>query len=166
MQQQQQPAGYPQPQQGQQTQRYSNAPGYPVQYQQQQQQYYQNYPPPPVQPQAELQGSPVASPPQQVQYHQQQYSYQAQPIPQDLPASGSARVSQHVGASPNQAVSNRGPNTAMPLRIQPVTECIDMPFTLPIYWFIHSSYPDFVICSRCYVDVILNSQFRDTFTPV
>ncbi|RBR13551.1 hypothetical protein FVER53590_08506 [Fusarium verticillioides] len=165
-QQQQQPAGYPQPQQGQQTRRYSNAPGYPVQYQQQpQQQYYQSYPPPPVQPQVEAQGSPMTSPPPQ-QYHQQQYPSQAQQPPQELPTSGTTPLRQHVEASPNQAASNRGPSTPMPLGIQPVTECIDGPFTLPTYWFIHSSYPEFVICSRCYADRILNSPFRDTFTPV
>ncbi|SCV48121.1 uncharacterized protein FFB14_10205 [Fusarium fujikuroi] len=176
LQQQQQPAGYPQPQQGQQTQQYRNSPGYaaPYQPQQQQQQYYQTYPPPPVQPQAELQGSPIASPPpqppqqqQQQQYHQQQqYSYQAQQPSQGLPTSRSAPVPQHAEPSPSQAVSNSSPSTPMPLGIQPVTECIDMPFTLPTYWFIHSSYPDFVICSRCYADRILNSPFRDTFTPV
>ncbi|KAI1039710.1 hypothetical protein LB505_012052 [Fusarium chuoi] len=170
LQQQQQPAGYPQPQQGQQTQQYRNSPGYPAPYQpQQQQQYYKTCPPPPVQPQAELQGSPMASPPPpQQQYHQQQqYPYQAQQPPRGLPTSGSAPVPQYVEPSPSQAVSNSGgPSTPMPLGIQPVTECIDMPFTLPTYWFIHSSYPDFVICSRCYADRILNSPFRDTFTPV
>lgn len=67
---------------------------------------------------------------------------------------------------PNPGTSGRAANTAMPLGIQPVTECIDMPFTLPLHWFIYTAYNDFTICSRCYSDYILNSSFRDSFIPV
>ncbi|KAF4337993.1 integral membrane protein [Fusarium beomiforme] len=161
-QQRQQPAGYPQSQ----GQQYQNIPGYPVQQQQYQQQYYQNYPPPPPPsvhpPPAELQGST----PQPAQYHQQQYPYQPPQAPRELPASGSTQVPQYAQAPQSPAGSSRAANTPMPLGIQPVRECIDMPFTLPTYWFIHSASPNFVICSRCYADCILNSSFKDTFQPV
>ncbi|KAK1535468.1 hypothetical protein CPAR01_09010 [Colletotrichum paranaense] len=67
---------------------------------------------------------------------------------------------------PNPGHSDMAACTPMPLGIQPVTECIDMPFTLPLYWFIHPAYPNFIICNRCYHDHILNSPFHDVFNPV
>ena len=33
-------------------------------------------------------------------------------------------------------------------------------------WFVHSAAPEFLICTKCYVDQIYNTQFRSTFRLV
>ncbi|KAI1211153.1 uncharacterized protein F4807DRAFT_419220 [Annulohypoxylon truncatum] len=44
-----------------------------------------------------------------------------------------------------------------------VTSCIDSPLTFTTDWYWHPSAPDFLICSRCYVDHIHRTKFRDSF---
>ncbi|KAI1867422.1 hypothetical protein JX265_000739 [Neoarthrinium moseri] len=43
------------------------------------------------------------------------------------------------------------------------TSCIDTPVTFETSWYSHSAAPDFFICSRCYVDHIATTQFRNIF---
>ena len=53
--------------------------------------------------------------------------------------------------------------TSHSLNITPVAECIGSPMTFATDWFIHPSASDAVICSRCYVDYIYESEFASYF---
>lgn len=44
-----------------------------------------------------------------------------------------------------------------------MTECIEDPVAFQVDWFHHTAAPDFPICSKCYVDKIYDTQFRDAF---
>ncbi|KAI1102709.1 hypothetical protein F4804DRAFT_312299 [Jackrogersella minutella] len=44
-----------------------------------------------------------------------------------------------------------------------VTSCIDSPLTFATEWYWHSDAPEFLVCSRCYVDHIYRTRFRDSF---
>ncbi|KAI0382332.1 hypothetical protein F5Y04DRAFT_53174 [Hypomontagnella monticulosa] len=44
-----------------------------------------------------------------------------------------------------------------------VTSCIDGPVSFATDWYWHPSAPDFLICSRCYVDRIHGTRFWDAF---
>ncbi|KAI5923430.1 hypothetical protein F4810DRAFT_206554 [Camillea tinctor] len=44
-----------------------------------------------------------------------------------------------------------------------VTSCIDGPMAFETDWYQHPGAPDFPICSRCYVDHIYGTRFRDSF---
>ncbi|KAI1074249.1 hypothetical protein F5B20DRAFT_586480 [Whalleya microplaca] len=45
----------------------------------------------------------------------------------------------------------------------PVSYCLDAPITFATDWYWHPKAPEFLICSRCYVDHIHRSRFRDAF---
>lgn len=44
-----------------------------------------------------------------------------------------------------------------------VTRCIDTPVTFATDWYWHPDVPDFLACSRCYVDHIFKTKFRSFF---
>ncbi|KAF2971602.1 hypothetical protein GQX73_g1996 [Xylaria multiplex] len=44
-----------------------------------------------------------------------------------------------------------------------VTSCIDIPMTFSTDWYWHPEAPDYLICSRCYVDNIHGSRYQDEF---
>ncbi|KAF4459047.1 hypothetical protein FALBO_14207, partial [Fusarium albosuccineum] len=48
--------------------------------------------------------------------------------------------------------------------VKPLADCASGLTSHPQYWFFHAAAPDFTICSRCYVDHIYDTRFRDAFT--
>lgn len=44
--------------------------------------------------------------------------------------------------------------------------CVRTPVTFPITWYTHPTAPHFHICSRCYLDYIWGTIFRDDFHPI
>lgn len=44
-----------------------------------------------------------------------------------------------------------------------VTSCIDSPLTFATEWYWHPDAPEFLVCSRCYVDHIYGTMFKDSF---
>ncbi|KAI2470185.1 hypothetical protein F4781DRAFT_391465 [Annulohypoxylon bovei var. microspora] len=44
-----------------------------------------------------------------------------------------------------------------------VTSCIDSPLTFVTDWYWYPDAPEFLVCSRCYVDHIYGTKFRDSF---
>ncbi|KAL7621797.1 hypothetical protein AAE478_007296 [Parahypoxylon ruwenzoriense] len=44
-----------------------------------------------------------------------------------------------------------------------VSSCLDTPVNFATDWYYHSDVPEFLICSRCYVDNICRTKFRDSF---
>jgi hypothetical protein len=78
---------------------------------------------------------------------------------------------QPTSASPQAAAANYGiaPQPTQQIHtldFSPVTECIDMPISFRVDWFTHPAAADFTVCSRCYVDVIYSTVFRDAFARV
>ena len=68
------------------------------------------------------------------------------PAPQPSHRSGRPSPAQHVSG------------------IVPVTECVDQPVDIPLLWAIHPEASYFTICTKCYVDYIHESPFRDLLT--
>ena len=46
---------------------------------------------------------------------------------------------------------------------QAVTQCIDNLMTFPTDWYYHPEAPDYLICSRCYVDRIHGSRYQEAY---
>ncbi|KAI1320583.1 hypothetical protein F5Y16DRAFT_389736 [Xylariaceae sp. FL0255] len=44
-----------------------------------------------------------------------------------------------------------------------VTSCIDIPMTFPTDWYYHPEAPNYLICSRCFVDYIYTTKFQNHF---
>ncbi|KAI0968096.1 hypothetical protein F4678DRAFT_202179 [Xylaria arbuscula] len=56
--------------------------------------------------------------------------------------------------------SPHGPAISTP---RAVTSCIDIPMTFSTDWYWHPEAPEYLICSRCYVDHIYGSRYRAAF---
>ncbi|RSL96235.1 hypothetical protein CEP52_011580 [Fusarium oligoseptatum] len=121
--------------------------------------------------------TPSSAPPSQQQYQQQ---YQ-QPQPSPAPSSyGGQQCQAPSPAQPQpqyQTQQQWNPQTAPtlnpihppemhPCGIVPISICADALMDMELDWFIHPSAPEFLICSRCYVDHIYNTQFQSSFRMV
>ncbi|KAL6408265.1 uncharacterized protein AUP68_08120 [Ilyonectria robusta] len=53
-----------------------------------------------------------------------------------------------------------------PSGLKPLTECLVDPAAYDLDWLYHPDVPSFVICARCYIDHIYDTQFRDTFARI
>lgn len=99
---------------------------------------------PPMPPRVEL---PVPPP--------QPASFQPPPQPEQPRSSPAASVPPRYRTPP--------PQKPHPCGTTPVTECIEDPVTFESDWFTHAAAPSFLVCSKCYVDHIYNSQLKDAF---
>ena len=117
-------------------------------------------------------------PTQPVQSSPQRYQGNpTQPAPPDFapPAPGQPRTrpqqsQQHAQQSwtPQRNLSS---NTCSspgihPCGVAPLAECVNEPMPFELDWFTHFSAPDFLICTKCYVNNIYNTQFRSSFRVV
>ncbi|KAI9170701.1 hypothetical protein HJFPF1_00171 [Paramyrothecium foliicola] len=50
-----------------------------------------------------------------------------------------------------------------PCGVIPIRDHLDRAFQFDNDWFVHDSVPNFLVCSRCYVDHIYGTQFKDAF---
>ncbi|KAI1072937.1 hypothetical protein LB507_009063 [Fusarium sp. FIESC RH6] len=53
-----------------------------------------------------------------------------------------------------------------PCGAKPGAECSGALTAFPQHWFYHPAVPDFVICTRCYIDHIYNTRFSNSFRKV
>ncbi|KAF4969412.1 hypothetical protein FSARC_3342 [Fusarium sarcochroum] len=125
------------PQQGQRNSYYSPAPTSPPQ-QQPQASYYP--PPPPA----------------------------AQNPPQQPPPSSTPNAQPPRPTSPPKPPRVRTPEPAKQhaCGAKAGIDCSAALTSFPQHWFYHAAVPEFVICARCYVENIYNTQFRDSFRKV
>ncbi|KAI8724418.1 hypothetical protein NCS52_00011000 [Fusarium sp. LHS14.1] len=113
-------------------------------------------------------------PPQQQQYQQPQPSraatptsygsqqqYQA-PSQQQPQYQTQQQWSPQVAPTPNPI----HPPEMHPCGIVPISVCHDGLMDMELDWFIHPSASEFLICSRCYVDHIYNTQFQSSFRMI
>ncbi|KAM6530574.1 hypothetical protein FSOLCH5_000068 [Fusarium solani] len=118
-------------------------------------------PPPQQQPQQQYQQpqpSPVATP---TPYggHQQYPQAQAQPQPQ-------YQTQQQWSPQAAPTLNPIHPPEMHPCGIIPISVCHDGLMDMELDWFVHPSSPEFLICSRCYVDHIYNTKFQSSFRMV
>lgn len=50
--------------------------------------------------------------------------------------------------------------------VTPLWECASDPVTYEMDWLYNSAAPSFLICGRCYVDHICDTQYRESFTKI
>ncbi|KAM0428533.1 hypothetical protein ACHAPT_006893 [Fusarium lateritium] len=113
---------------------------------------------PPPQQYQQPQPSPAATP---TSYDQQQYHAPSQPQPQQQYQTQQQWTPQAT-PTPNPI----HPPEMHPCGIAPVPLCVDSPMSIELDWFVHPSAPEFLVCSRCFVDHIWNTQFRSSFRIV
>lgn len=108
----------------------------------------------------------------QQQYQQQYYSPPEQTQSRAQPSS-SAYQQPQPQSQPQQWSSSQPPRSNTPppparhpCGITPITECLEDSPALEMDWFIHPSAPNYLICTKCYVDHIWNTQYRSSFQHV
>ncbi|KAF7546838.1 hypothetical protein G7046_g9186 [Stylonectria norvegica] len=113
-----------------------------------------NLPPPPQSQQPTL-----SPPPPQTQ----QQSFQSPPLAQHpSPNAAPQPSSAHPPSLPRSTTPE--PPKPHPSGVTPITECISDPVDFDLDWFFHPAAPSFSICTRCYVDHIYDTQYRDSFS--
>ncbi|KAI0534471.1 hypothetical protein GGR58DRAFT_482800 [Xylaria digitata] len=108
----------------------------------------------------------ASGPPQD--YSHSRYQTQAHPIYNSTNNAGSP-IPDNQPTPANHPASPQGPvfQAYTPPQRGPtpraVTSCIDIPATFSTDWYWHPEAPDYLICSRCYVDNIHGSRYQDEF---
>ncbi|KAF5024870.1 hypothetical protein F66182_3109 [Fusarium sp. NRRL 66182] len=146
-----------------------------------QQTHHHHHPPPSTPIQSQQYDSPVIQQGQRDSYHSpgpasSQQGLQQQPVYYSPPTWSSESPQQ-----PPPSRSTQQPKTALskPPRTrtpEPANqhacgakagaECSASLTSFPQHWFYHPAVPEFVLCARCYVDNIYDTQLRDSFRKV
>ncbi|KAK2677759.1 hypothetical protein RAB80_006499 [Fusarium oxysporum f. sp. vasinfectum] len=128
------------------------------------------YPPPPP--------SPQAQPSPKVQEQASQRNSYHTPAPES-PQPQQANIPSYPPPPPVQSPQQQPIAAPKPPRVrtpEPAQlhacgakaglECSGSLTSFPQHWFYHAAVPEFVICARCYVDLIYDTKFRDSFRKV
>ncbi|KAG5807113.1 hypothetical protein H9Q74_008346 [Fusarium xylarioides] len=134
------------------------------------------YPPPPPSPQAQSSPRLQEQASQRNSYHApavaspqpQQASNPPHPPPpvQSLSQQQSITQPRPVSAPKPPRVRTPGPAQVHACGAKVGLECSGSLTSFPQHWFYHAAVPEFVICARCYVDLIYDTKFRDSFRKV
>lgn len=116
-------------------------------------------PPPPQQQYQQPQPLPAAPPASCGGQQQYQTISPVQPQPQ-------CQTQQQWNPQATSTINPLHPPEMHPCGIIPTSVCVDGLMDMELDWFIHPSAPEFLICSRCYVDHIYNTQFQSSFRMV
>ncbi|KAI9150212.1 Reticulocyte-binding protein [Paramyrothecium foliicola] len=103
---------------------------------------------------SQTQSAPLPPPPTP---EKSEASHEPTPASQRLTISETSQIS-----SPPAAPSSVAP-VAHLSGVTPVVECVRAPAKIDIDWFIHDAAPEFLICSRCFVDHVYETTLRGSF---